>query len=93
MLQESGVIQRIMRKWQDKRDNNYDMAEARSLGFETLLFPFNLLARIHQSNLSDTKPHKFQGVTKNQISVLKFFQVCLRFLDTTPDTSLFLELD
>ena len=52
MLQESGVIPRIMRKWRDKRDNNYEMEEARSLGFETLLFPFNLLARIHQSNLS-----------------------------------------
>ena len=47
MLQESGVIPRIMRKWRDSRDNNYDMEEALSLGFENLLFPINLLARIH----------------------------------------------
>ena len=48
MLQESGVIPRIMRMWRGRRNKDYGgKAEGFPLGYENLLFPVNLLARIH----------------------------------------------
>ena len=45
MIQESGVIPRIMSTWRARRDKDYGgKAEAFPLGFENLLFPVNLLA-------------------------------------------------
>ena len=37
------MIPRIMRKWRDRRDEDFTMGEALSLGYENLLFPINLL--------------------------------------------------
>ena len=44
-LVEVGIIKRINMKWPDtSRDEDFSIPEPGSLGFNNLLFPFNLLA-------------------------------------------------
>ena len=65
MMQESGVIQRIMRKWRDRRDMDYGIAEPISLGYSNLLFPINLLAGgMVMATLIGVVEHSFKKSTK-----------------------------
>ena len=44
-LTEHGILKRIYNRWPDtSRNEEFGIAEAATLGFENLLFPFSLLA-------------------------------------------------